>query len=36
MAPSFMSFEVLLGQHALVAGDGAEHIADLGGFVSWT
>ena len=33
MAPSFMSFEVLLGEHVLVAGDGAEDVADFGGFV---
>ena len=28
----FHQFEVFLGQHALVAGHGAEHIAEFGGF----
>ncbi len=30
MAPSFIALEVLLAQHALVAGHGAEDVADLG------
>ena len=29
----FHDIEVFLGQHALVAGDGAEHIAQPGSFV---
>ena len=31
IAPSFISVEMLFGQHALVAGDGAEDVAEFGG-----
>ncbi len=32
IAPSFISVEMFFREHALVAGDRAEHVADLGGF----